>query len=44
MFIFVEFADNVDVVAVVIFEAVLEWLIFIVAVLDVGGLVFGVIE
>jgi len=44
MFILVEFADNVDVVAVVMFEAVLEWLIFIVAVLDVGGLVFGVIE
>ena len=41
---FDEFADNVEVVAFVTLEAVLEWLIFNVADLDVGGLVLGVRE
>jgi hypothetical protein len=44
VFIFDEFADNVEVVAFVTLEAVLEWLIFKVAHLDVGGLVLGVRE
>ena len=44
MLIFDEFADNVEVVAFVMLEAVLEWLIFKVADWDVGGLVFGVRE
>ena len=44
MFIFDEFADNVEVVAFVMLEAVLEWLIFKVADWDVGGLILGVRE
>ena len=35
-----EFADNVDVVTVVTLDAVLEWLIFKVADLEVDGLIF----
>ena len=35
-----ELADNVDVVTVVTLEAVLEWLIFKVADLEVDGLIF----
>ena len=45
MSILVEFADSVEVVvALVTLEAVLEWLIFNVADLEVGGLVLGVRE
>ena len=36
----VELADNVEVVAFVTFDAVLEWLILRVAVLEVVGLTF----
>ena len=40
----VEFADNVEVVAFVTLDAVLEWLILRVAVLEVDGLTFKGIE